>query len=282
MRRLVSALAAVLVLAAFLPAQRSAWETPHPPFRIVGNLYYVGTADLACYLLTTSEGHILVNTGLESSAGLIRDSIEALGYRYEDIRVLLTNQAHYDHVAAFNPIKKQTGAEVWAAKGDAQLLEDGGRSDHLLGSSAWFLPVKVDRILEDGEKISLGDTTLEVILAPGHTPGSAMYRTTITDRGTDYDVLLANMGSVNEGSKLVDNPKYPGIADDYRHTFKVQKALEPEIWLAAHGSQFGMGYKYRHGEAYDPSRFIDLRGYQSAVADYESKFEQELARQLAQ
>lgn len=282
MRRLIAALVPALFLAALLPAQRSLWEQSHPAFRIAGNLYYVGTADLACYLFVTDEGHILINSGLESSADLIRDSVASLGYRFEDIRILLTNQAHFDHVAAFNPIKKATGAEVWATRGDAPLLEDGGRSDHHLGSSAWFLPVEVDRILEDGDRVTLGDTTLEVILAPGHTPGSAMYRTTLFDAGREFDVLLANMGSVNPGAKLVDNEKYPGIAEDYRHAFKVQKAIDPDIWVAAHGSQFGMSRKYRHGEPYDPWHFVDPAGYRAAVADYEAKFEQILAEQRAQ
>src|SRR5689334_15976532 len=146
------------------------WQMEYQPFRIVGNLYYVGTYDLACYLITTTKGNILINTGLASSTQQIKNNIEALGFKFPDIKILLTTQAHYDHVAAMAAIKKQTGAQMMVDEKDAAVLADGGSSDYALGGhGSSFQPVKADRLLHDGDTIQLGDMQLIMLHHPGHT-----------------------------------------------------------------------------------------------------------------
>ena len=269
--------AAVLlaVLFAFAPAveaQREDWVTPFEAHRVVGPLYYVGTYDLGVFLLTSDEGHMLINTGLEDSAPLIKQSIEDLGFEYEDVKVLLTMQAHFDHVAAMATVQKETGAQVWATAEDAKLLESGGAVDYLFGPKPSFAPVRVDRRIQDGEFLKLGDLEVTVILTPGHTFGSSSYSVTIEEGGESYNVLIANMNSVNPGTKFAGNEKYPNIVEDYTRGFEVQKGLDVDIWVAAHASQYGMHDKYSPGDDYDPERFVDPQGYEEAVAEYEERF----------
>jgi metallo-beta-lactamase class B len=276
MLRLLPALLAFL-WAGSTAAQPADWSKPFPGHRVIGNLYAVGTYDLACFLITSGEGHILINTGLAESAPLIRDNVESLGYRLEDVRILLTMQAHYDHAAAFAEIKEATGAELWATAADAPLLEDGGASDPHFRGEYPFAPVAVDRILRDGEVIELGDIRLTVIESPGHTPGSATYTMTVTEGGRDYRVAIANMGSMNPGLRLLKDPTYPGIAGDFAETFRRQKAMEVDVWVAAHASQYGLHDKFRPGDAYRPDTFVDPEGFRKLVTHYEKLFEKQLA-----
>ena len=255
------------------------WSRPLAPHRIVGDLYYVGGYDLASFLLATPNGHILINTGLEDSADSIRQSVESLGYEFGDIRILLEMQAHFDHVAALARIKRTTGAELWATAGDKGLLEDGGASDHLLGSDAFFEPVVVDRVIRHGERIELGSTELEVSETPGHTNGSTSFLMSIETDGETYDVAIVNMGSVNEGTKFIDNSLYPSIATDYALTFERQAALSPDIWVAAHASQYQLHDKLSPGAADGPDRFVDPGGYRHAVEAYAARFQELLAEQ---
>ena len=276
MHRLIAAIA-VLLTAAPAAAQPAEWSKPFPGHRVIGNLYAVGTYDLACFLITSKEGHILINTGLAESAPLIRANIESLGFRLEDVRVLLTMQAHYDHTAALAEIRKATGAEMWATAADAPLLEDGGASDPHFRGEHTFAPVPVDRILGDGEVLELGAVRLTVVEMPGHTPGSAGYTMTVTENGRDYRVAIANMGSMNPGLRLSKDPTYPGIAGDFAETFRRQKAMEVDVWVAAHASQYGLHDKYRPGDAYSPETFVDPEGFRNLVAHYEKLFEEQLA-----
>ena len=248
---------------------------------MIGNLYAVGTYDLGCFLITSDEGHILINTGLVDSTPLIRENVESLGFRLEDVRILLTMQAHYDHAAAFAEIKEITGAVVWATAADAPLLEDGGASDPHFQGEYTFAPVPVDRILRDGEVIELGKTRLTVIESPGHTPGSASYTMTVAENGRDYRVAIANMGSMNPGLRLVKDPTYPGIAEDFAETFRRQKAMEVDVWVAAHASQYGLHGKYRPGDAYDPEAFVDPEGFGKLVAHYQTLYQALYEKQLA-
>lgn len=257
-------------VAAFAQAD-PAWRKPFPAHQIAGNLYYVGTEDLACFLLTTPEGHILVNTGLADSTPVIRESMKSLGFRLEDVRILLTNQAHFDHVAAMREVQKISGAQVYATEADAPVLEDGGKSDPYLGRTYWFAPVKVSRKLKDGDVVALGGTELKVVVTPGHTMGSVTYTTTVTDGGHKRSVAIANMGTVV--MPLYGNSKYPQIASDFARTFEKQKQLAPEIWVAAHASQYGMAEKHKRGS------FIDPQGYKRAVERHESLFLAEMERQ---
>lgn len=245
------------------------WRKPFPAHRIAGNVYYVGTYDLGCFLITTPEGHILINTGLVNSVPLIRAGVQTLGFRFEDIKLLLTMQAHYDHVAAMAEVKRLTGARMFATEGDAPVLEDGGKSDFHFGKENWFPPVKVDHIIKDGEKIKLGGAELTAHLTPGHTKGSVTYSLSTADAGRTYRVLFANMGTINPGVVLVGNKKYPGIAEDYARTFRVEKALACDVFVSAHSSMYQLHSKYQPGDPYEPNRFVDPDGYKSAVARYE-------------
>lgn len=268
-----------LLVAAALPAaaQPEGWTRPYPGHRVIGNLYAVGTYDLGVFLITSDEGHILVNTALEDSTELIRRNIEAVGHRLEDVRILLTMQAHWDHTAALAEIKALIGAEMWATRGDAPVLEDGGFSDPHFGGRQSFAPVAVDRILADGEVIELGATRLTVIESPGHTAGSSSYSMTVTENGREYRVVIANMGTINQGKRLVVDPTYPGVAEDFARTFRRQKAMDVDVWVAAHGSQYGLHAKHEPGQRYDPDAFVDPDGFLAAVERLEALYRQQLA-----
>lgn len=264
----------ILLLASLLCGMAAAqgnkaWKTPYPAHRIAGNLYYVGTEDLACYLITTAAGHILINTGLEDSTPLLRNSLQQVGFKIEDVKIVLTMQAHFDHVAAMAEVKKLSGAQVYATEADAPILEDGGKSDPHFGKSFWFAPVKVDRRLRDGDVVALGGVSLRVVSTPGHSKGSVSYTMEVMDRGVKRSVAIANMGSVV--MPLKGNAKYPNIAEDFVRSFEAQKKLRPDIWVAGHASQFDMAAKHKAGS------WVDPEGYRKAVLDYEQKFREALA-----
>jgi len=256
-----------------------AWDEAFPGHRVVANLYSVGTFDLSSFLLTSDDGHILINTGMAGSTALIRDNIEALGFRLADVKILLTNQAHFDHVSAMAEIKELSGAQLWATAPDAKLLEDGGFSDPLFGGSETFRPVSVDHIISDGDVITLGGTKLTVHEHPGHTAGSTSYSLRVRENGRDYNVLIANMGSINPGTKFHEDETYPGIRDDYAKTFKSQKALDVDIWVAAHASQYGLHKKFKPGQAYDTETFLDPAGFLDLVNKLEKRYLTALAEE---
>lgn len=264
----------LLLIALLLPlsAQDTAsWKRAFPAHKIAGNLYYVGTEDLACFLIVTPEGHILINTGLADSTPLIRDSFRQLGFRMEDVKILLTMQAHFDHVAAMSEIKKISGAKVFATEADAPILEDGGKSDPYFGKSGWFEPVKVDRRLKHGDVVELGGVKLTVVCTPGHSKGSVSYTMEVDDAGHRRSVALANMGSVV--MPLVGNTKYPNIAGDFVLSFDRQKKLKPEIWVASHASQYRMAEKIKTGS------FIDPDGYKQTVRRMERQFQEQWSKE---
>jgi metallo-beta-lactamase class B len=277
---MIRTLTFLAVAASALAQPNPEWTTPFPAHRIIGNVYYVGTYDLACYLITTPQGNILINTGLEGSAPLIQAGVESLGFQLKDTKILLATHAHYDHTAAMAEIKRITGAKFLASDTDAALFEDGGKSDYLFTDPKFrFAPLKVDGRLKDGQKISLGGTELTVYSHPGHTRGSVSYGLTIAENGRNYRVLIANMGSINPGTVLVGNKKYPQIADDYARTFHSQKSLECDIFLSSHASQFRLHDKWKPGQAYSPDTFVDPEGYKAAVARAEAAFREALARE---
>jgi metallo-beta-lactamase class B len=260
-----------------LSAENENWSRSFPGFRVIGNLYAVGTYDLSVFLITSDEGHILINTGLEDSTGQIRENIEALGFALDDVRILLTQQAHWDHAAALAEIKQITGAEMWATVDDARVLEDGGFSDPHFGGRQTFAPVPVDRIISQDDVIELGDIRLKVHEHPGHTEGSSSYSMVVQEAGREYQVLIANMGSVNAGKRLTVDPTYAGVAADFAHTFTDQKSLELDVWVAAHASQYGLHDKWQPGQAYDPDTFVDPEGYLQAVELHERLFLEAMA-----
>jgi len=259
-------------------ANNPEWSKPYPPFRIAGNLYYVGTHDLACYLVTTAAGNILINTGLAASAEQIKNNVEALGFKFSDIKIITTTQVHYDHVAAIAAIKKMTGAMVVVDQADATALGDGGISDYELGKyGVTFEPVKADRILRDNEVVQLGDMQLTMLHHPGHTKGSCSFLLTVKDDQKSYKVLIANMPSIIIDREFSEVTSYPNIAKDYEFTFHAMKNISFDIWVASHASQFKLHEKHKPGDAYNPAAFIDKQGYDKALGDLEKQYDEKLS-----
>ena len=268
--------AVALSAAAPAAAQNENWTRPFPGHRVIGNLYAVGTYDLAVFLVTSEDGHFLINTALEDSTELIGQNIESLGFRLEDVKVLLQMQAHWDHTAALAEIKEITGAEMWATADDARVLEDGGFSDPHFGGEQSFAPVEVDRIIADGDVLELGAARLTMVEMPGHTEGSSGYAMTVHEAGRDYRVIIANMGTINAGKQLVVDPTYAGVADDFAATYQKQKALDIDIWVAAHGSQYNLHDKWGPGNPYDPNTFVDPEGFRLAVERLEQAYQDQI------
>jgi metallo-beta-lactamase class B len=270
------------VLAAGAAAQNAkSWSEPFPPHRIARNLYYVGTRGLASYLITTPEGHILINSGLESSVPLLEASITQLGFRFADVRILLISHAHWDHNAGSALVKQRTGARYEVMEPDVSVTEDGGRSDFFYRNSpqSFYPPTKVDRILHDGDQVKLGGTTLTAHLTPGHTKGCTTWTMQVTEAGKTYDVVIIGSVNVNAGFQLVRNPLYPGIAKDFQRAFATLKALHCDIFLGAHGDYYGLEAKFARLPEQGVKVFIDPAGYSAYVAEREKAFLQELERQ---
>ena len=276
----VAAFCAALLLAPFTARpQEPEWVKPFPPFRIIGNVYWVGTWDLSTYLITTPAGNILINTGLKETLPQIKAGIEQLGFKLSDIKILTATHAHYDHVAGLAELKRMTGAQVFIAEPEAELLADGGKSDFVFGDSPKFRfePVKADRLLKDGDKISLGGTEITAHLNPGHTKGATTFTLTVNEGGKTYRVAIANMGSINPGVKVSGMPTYPNITEDYAHTFRLQEAMQLDVFLASHASQFGLHEKYKPGDPYKADRFIDPAGFHAEVLKLEKVYLDHLA-----
>jgi metallo-beta-lactamase class B len=255
-----------------MPVQDS-WVKDYEPFRIAGNLYYVGTYDLACYLITTPKGNILINTGVAGSAAMIRTHVEALGFKFSDIKILLATHAHFDHVGALADIKKATGAKVMINQYDAPVLADGGNSDYVFGGKgSSFKPVKADRILHDHDTVKLADMQIIVLHHPGHTMGACSFLFDVKDEHRVYRVLIANMPTILDETKLSGMPGYPNVAKDYAYTLSELKNLKFDIWLASHASQFALQEKHKPGDGYHPEAFIDPKGYNSAVDDLQKEY----------
>lgn len=278
----VLAVIAVLAMAAtFLNAQEPSWTEPFPPHRIAGNLYYVGSKDLASYLIVTPQGNILINSSLTSSPPLIRKSIEKLGFKFSDTRILLISHAHWDHDAGSAQILKQTGAKYMVMAEDVPVVESGGRKDFHYGNSPEDLypPAKVDRVLHDGDEVRLGGAVLTAHLTPGHTKGCTTWTMKVVDGGKSYNVVIIGSPNVNPGYKLVGNKAYPQMAQDYEKTFQVLKSLPCDIFLGAHGGYYGMVAKYARLKQEGMKVFVDPQGYKDYVADRERAFRTELAKQ---
>jgi metallo-beta-lactamase class B len=261
----------------------STWTTNHPPFRVAGNLYYVGSDDLAAYLVTTPQGNILINANLTSSVPQIRQNIEKLGFRFADTKILLNGQAHFDHVAGTAEIKRLTHAKVEVMEGDVIPMESGGRKDFFFYNdpSAYFPPAKVDKVLHDGEQVSLGGTVLTAHLTPGHTKGCTTWTMQVTDEGKTYNVVIVGGASMNGGNNLIHDPRYPTEADDFLRTFQILRGLPCDLFLGAHGVYFDLKAKYPKLQAGAANPFLDPNGYKAFINDREQVFRKELARQTA-
>lgn len=259
----------------------AAWTTPLPPFRIADNLYYVGSQDLASYLIVTPAGNILINSNLESSVPQIRKSVEQLGFRFGDIKILLISHAHYDHCAGSARILELTHAKYEVMAADVPVVESGGRDDfnYATDSSMHFPPAHVARVLHDGDKVSLGGTVLTAHLTAGHTKGTTTWTMDEPGDGRMLHVVIVGSPNVNPGYKLVGNHAYPQIAADYEHQFRVLRSLPCDIFLGAHGAYFDLPAKYARWQQGDRNAFVDPSGYQAYIADREQAFQAELKRQ---
>lgn len=274
------ALLFALPLAAQIPSD---WTTPFPPFHIAGNLYYVGSGDLAGYLVVTPRGNILINSNLESSPPLIQKSIEQLGFKFTDTKILLISHAHYDHCAGSAAVKRLTGAKYYVMAQDVSVVQSGGATDfhYSADKTMRFPPTHVDRILHDGDHVTLGGITLTAHLTAGHTKGTTTWSLDEIENGRTLHVVIVGSPNVNPGYKLVANKTYPQIAADYRHQFQVLKNLPCDIFLGAHGGYFDMKEKYARFQNGDKNAFIDPAGYKAYIADRQQAFEAELKRQSA-
>ncbi|HYT65113.1 MAG TPA: subclass B3 metallo-beta-lactamase [Vicinamibacterales bacterium] len=279
---LSGALVTIIGLAGNLHAQSNAdWTEPFPPFRIAGNLYYVGSKGLANYLITTPQGHILINSDLEANVPLIRASVEKLGFKFTDIKILLISHAHWDHDAGSAAIKSLTGAKYMVMDGDVSVVESGGKTDFQYGNvpGSLYPPTKVDRVLRDGDEVKLANAVLVAHLTPGHTKGCTTWTMKVQEAGRTYNVVIVGSPNVNPGYQLVNNAAYPQIAADYEQMFRVLKSLPCDIFLGAHGSYFDLETKYARLKQSAPTAFIDPDGYKKFVADKEGAFRAELSKQ---
>ncbi len=249
------------------------------PTRVIGNVYYVGSKDLASYLITTPEGHIVINSGFERTVPLIQKSVESLGFKMSDVKILLASHAHSDHVAGHALLQQATGAKVFVMRGDDKVIASGGEGQYLYSVNRWK-PCKVDRVLQDGEEVKLGGVTLVAHLTPGHTRGCTTWTLRAESGGKPYDVVIVGSPNVNPGYRLAGNDAYPEIADDFARTFEVLKKLPCDVFLGAHGGYYGMIEKYeRMQKSAEPNPFVDPEGYRRFVAHKEQIFRDALAEQ---
>lgn len=253
------------------------WNHPLPPYRVVSNIYYVGTNYLASFLITTPQGHILINPDYEQSVPIIRNSVEKLGFHFSDVKILLISHAHDDHAAGCALVKQQTHAKLMVMDADAAEVESGGAGDFIYHQH--WTPVKVDRILHDGNTVTLGGVTLVAHLTPGHTKGCTTWTTEVKDNGRTLHVVIVGSANVNPGYKLVDNSKYPQIAADYEKTFRVLRSLPCDVFLGAHGEYYNMDDKLKRMQSGGANPFIDPDGYRRFVDEHEQAFRAELATQ---
>jgi len=266
-----------LVTPGTLTAQ-SDWDDPFPPHRIADNLYYVGSKGLATYLVTTAKGHILINSSFERTVPIIRTNVESLGFQFTDIKILLTSHAHSDHASGHALVKELTGARVEVMEGDAKVIATGGKEQYLYNDE--WKPCIVDRVLKDGDIVTLGEARLTARLTPGHTRGCTTWLMQATDGGKSWNVVIVGSPNVNPGYALITNRDYPEIANDYSKTFGLLKSFPCDIFLGAHGSYYGMEAKYSRLQR-DPKTnpFVDPKGYRAYVDDRAQAFRETVRKQ---
>jgi metallo-beta-lactamase class B len=278
-----SALTSVLTGCGAAAQNSPDWMEPFPPFRIAGNLYYVGSKGLANYLVTTPQGHILINSDLEASVPLIEASITQLGFKFSDVKILLISHAHWDHDAGSAKVKEITGAKYMVMDADVPVVESGGKADFHYGSdpTTLYAPAKVDRVLHDGDRVELGDVVLVAHRTPGHTKGCTTWTMTVREGSKTYEAVIIGSPNVNPGYSLVENAKYPTIAADFERTFRVLKSLRCDLFLGAHGAYFDMEAKYARRRAGSADAFVDPSGCAAFITQKEREFQAELAKQQA-
>ena len=276
-------LSACVSIAQVNDAERRAWNRPVKPFRVAGNIYYVGVEGVASYLITTPQGHILMDSGFAETVPRIQDSLKQLGFRLEDVKVLINSHAHFDHAGGLARLKKLTGAKLMVSEADAKLIADGGRSDFQWGdnTSFHFEPAEVDRLLRDKDKVELGGVTMVARITPGHTKGCTTWTMKVREAGRDLDVVFVGSTTI-PGYKLLNNSAYPNIVEDYAYTFSLLTTLKCDVFLAPHGSFFGLDEKralLEKGSKTNP--FIDPQSYRRFINATERAYQKQLKEERA-
>ena len=267
---------------AALDADSTAMNRPQVPFKIIGNLYYVGASDVTSYLVVTPKGLILLDGGFAETAPQIEANIRTLGFRPEDIKIMLNSHAHFDHAGGLAALKRLSHASFAASAEDAALIARGGKDDFFFGDRHTFEPVQADRILKDGDRVELGGVAMTAHLTPGHTKGCTSWSMQVQDGVRSYDAVFVCSLSVLPGYRLVDNPKYPHIAADYAHSLDVLKSLPCDVFLGAHGQFFGLQEKISRLHRHEPGNpFVDPQGYRRYLDESERAFQRALAQQQA-
>ena len=254
------------------------WNRPFSAYRVIDDIYYVGSNEIAQFLITTPAGHILLDTGFEASVPRLRENIESLGFRYGDIKLILTSHAHIDHVQAHALVRRQTGAEVLASSADAVFIEHGGKGETVYDGVFDWAKSPVDRRVADGELVTLGGVTLVAHVTPGHTMGATTWTMQVQDHGHPLAVVFFPSANINPGVRLIGNRRYPQIAADFERSFAIWKRLPCDVFLADHGEFYGMKAKYRRLKSgASPNPFIDPEGYRRFLAESERRFREQLA-----
>jgi metallo-beta-lactamase class B len=256
------------------------WNKPVAPFRIAGNLYYVGAIEITSYLITTPEGHLLLDGGFVETAPQIEHNIAELGFKLTDVKFLLNSHAHYDHAGGLAELKKVTGAKFVASERDAPLLRSGGHGDFRFNDILSFPPIELDRIVRDGEALRLGNQIMTVHLTPGHTKGCTTWTTKIQDGKKLYDVVFLGSQSALD-YKFVGQESYPGITSDFERSFALLNHLPCDIFLASHGSFFHFLEKHDNLLRGDANAFINPDGYKTYLRESEQEFRNKVAQQKA-
>lgn len=253
------------------------WNEPVKPFKIIGNVYYVGAAEVSSYLITTPQGHILLDSGFNETVPQIKQNVAQLGFRFEDVKILITSHAHADHVGGVALLKQLTGAKLMVSEADAEMLARGGKNDPNFGDRFQYQPVTADRKLRDGDTVQLGGVTMTARLTPGHTKGCTTWTMKVREGSKTHDVIFFGSTSA-PGYKLFGNAGYPNIVEDYESTFRLLKTLPVDVFLAPHGSFFALHEKIKRlGAATNP--FIDKQEFRRHLERSEKDFRAELKRQ---
>ena len=271
----------VLLFSNLVFADDPSWSAPHAPFQITDHIYSVGTEGIGVYLITTPEGHILIDASTQKGADVVEANIKSLGFKLSDIKYLLENHAHDDHVGGLAQLKKSTGATLLASKADRYALENGVHHGDNENGPTKFPAIKVDKIITDGEQIRLGGMSLQTVFTPGHTSGCTSWLTRDTSKGKDYSVFFLGSLSV-AGNRLANNKVDPQIVADYRKSFARTKAIQADILLIGHPSFIRLDEKHLALQNGKQDAFVDPQLLPTFIAEFEAGFEEELKKQQAQ
>jgi metallo-beta-lactamase class B len=277
-----------LITAAFvfvaIPAfaqQNATWTAPFEPFKVMDNLYYVGSAGLSSWLITTPQGDILLDVGVPQNADMVEAHIQKLGFKLSDIKILLNSHSHFDHAGGLAKLKADTGATLMVSQDDKYAVEKGVYPGSENNKNLNFPGAKVDKVVTDGEQITLGGVTLTAMITPGHTQGCTSYLMPLKDaQGKPHTAFFFCSATV-AANRLAPNPQYPGIIDDYRKTFAKVKTVKADVYLAPHAEFYDLPGKRARLAAGNANAFVQPGEVQTAIAKFESDFNDGLAKQEA-